>query len=175
MISRYRPTKAVINALRSENKRLLSFIQQLENAATPDELWRALHLSKVRASTTPQQDNPTSPGHGDDEGIADTMDKLSAKADESELTESVSLQPIFDSSSYISVDESGDLNTFGPSSAWQTIPLTPSSSQSAATVNTQNALVANAALSRQLEPRLMALNDLDGVPMDLAAHLLELH
>lgn len=175
LISRYRPTKAVINALRSENKRLLSFIQRLESATSPEKLWRALHSGKDRASITLQQGNATSPGYGDAEDIADTREELSDKAGESGLAQSVSQQPIFDTSSYISVDESGDLNSFGPSSAWQTIPSTLSSSQSAATTNAENALVANAALSRQLESRLATLGDLDGVPMDLATHLLELH
>ncbi|KAJ5679598.1 hypothetical protein N7462_007842 [Penicillium macrosclerotiorum] len=51
----------------------------------------------------------------------------------------------------------------------------PTAPQNTKKANIQNTLVANAALTRQSEYRMASLADLDGVPIDLANHLLDLH
>ncbi|CAI7660227.1 unnamed protein product [Penicillium pancosmium] len=170
-----KPTKAVVNALRSENKRLVCLIQRLKNASTPEELWVALHSGEDETSSTHQQGATIPLASSNTESVALNKEEINEQTEESEFVELVSPQMTFDASSYISVDESGNFNSFGPSSAWQMITDAPAIVQKIATENTKNALVANAALSRQSEYRLATFGELAGVPIDLATHLLELH
>jgi hypothetical protein len=175
LISRYRPTKAVVNALRSENKRLTSLIQRLKNAITPEELWLTLYSGEDEVPDTQQQGATTSLASSNTETVTLNGEEINAQTEESEFVKLVSHQTTFDASSYISVDESGNFNSFGPSSAWQMMSHAPETVQKTGTANAKNALVANAALSRQLEYRLATFDELADVPIDLATHLLELH
>lgn len=175
MIFHHRPTKAAVNALRSENGQLISLIQQLKSASTPEDLWLALHSSDYETPSTLQQETSTSPASKDSDRSTQDTEQANDQTEKSDFVQIVSHQTNFDASSYVSVDECGNFNSFGPSSAWQTITAVPTTVQRTTTASTQNTLVANAALSRQLEHRLMAFSKLDGVPIDLAIHLLELH
>ncbi|EEP77000.1 conserved hypothetical protein [Uncinocarpus reesii 1704] len=76
---------------------------------------------------------------------------------------------------FLSVDEGGKVDTFGPSSALQgpTKPVMPTESPVAEHV--RNQLIANAILQRQREHDLCYRPDVFGVPMELAKHLLDLH
>lgn len=150
-------------------------MQRLKNAATPEELWLALHSGQGETLNTTPPRTTTPPTSKDAENIAQKEVKENDQTDEAEFVQLVSHQRTFDASSYISVDESGNFNSFGPSSAWQMATDAPKTVQTTATVSTQNTLVANAALSRQMEYQLTTLGELDGVPIDLAIHLLELH
>ena len=80
-----------------------------------------------------------------------------------------------DVSPYLWTDEGGNLNVFGPSSALQSAAKSRSEEDSVALIHVQNALLASAVISRQQEHRLKDLESLDGVPVGLATHLLELH
>lgn len=148
----------------------------MKDAETPEELWLALHLSENEASSTQQQQGAIMlPASRNTENITVNEERKNDQGDESEFVKLISHQATFDASSYISVDESGNFNSFGPSSVWQMMTDTPAIVQKTAIENTKNALVANAALSRQLEYRLATFSELAGVPVDLATHLLELH
>lgn len=79
---------------------------------------------------------------------------------------------------FISIDESGKQSSFGPSSAlhWPVYKHSPFKSRQSQTVeHIRNSLVANAALQRQYEHQVSLLPDIDGVPTELAMHLLDLH
>lgn len=80
---------------------------------------------------------------------------------------------------FISVDEAGKANSFGPSSAlhFPTKQNTTStqSSRSLIVDNVRNSLIANAALSRQNEHNAFLLPNIEGVPTELALHLLDVH
>ncbi|KAF1809224.1 hypothetical protein P152DRAFT_461649 [Eremomyces bilateralis CBS 781.70] len=80
-----------------------------------------------------------------------------------------------DVSPYLWTDEKGKVNAFGPSSALQSRPNTARQEDRVVSVHMQNALLANAVISRQNEHKLRELVSLDGVPIDLAIHLLDLH
>ncbi|KAF9888596.1 hypothetical protein FE257_008528 [Aspergillus nanangensis] len=80
---------------------------------------------------------------------------------------------------FLSVDEGGKLQSFGPSSALHVAtkdgkpaPQTPST---ISRENARNRLVANAALQRQMEHQLSFKSHICEVPTHLAIHLLNLH
>ncbi|KAF4333196.1 hypothetical protein FBEOM_12994 [Fusarium beomiforme] len=80
---------------------------------------------------------------------------------------------------FISVDDAGATNSFGPSSALhnpaRTDAGTPSSRPSTTVEHVKNELIANAALQRHLEHRLNRHSTIAGEPRELALHLLNLH
>lgn len=79
-----------------------------------------------------------------------------------------------DLSPFLSVSEEGKVQAFGPVSSLHEDHATwPSKKRSRE--NTRHHLIANAALQRQQEYQLYLLNDFDGVPSELAMHLLDLH
>ncbi|KAJ5082760.1 hypothetical protein N7532_011803 [Penicillium argentinense] len=177
MISLSRPTKAVVNALQSENRKINALVQRLKDATTPEELWQTFHSGEDEdgAKSVQPRGARTPPTSSYSHNASPNEEKVNNRPEETEFVQLVSDQTTFDASSYVSVDESGNFNSFGPSSAWQMITDTPKTIQSAANFNTKNTLVANAALTRQLEYQLATLGELDGVPIDLATHLLDLH
>ena len=75
---------------------------------------------------------------------------------------------------FLSVDECGQVGVFGPSSALHS-PVKGPLLTVLPTHDVRNQLVANAALQRQREFSLRSLPDIDGVPTELAMHLLDLH
>ena len=101
-----------------------------------------------------------------------------------ELEESrdVSSDEDLDVAPFMSVDDAGHANSFGPSSALHVSPKTevlqsPRTQGTGGMANEhmRNTLIANAALQRQNEHELTMLPDIDGVPTELALHLLNLH
>jgi hypothetical protein len=80
-----------------------------------------------------------------------------------------------DISPFYSVDETGHLDSFGPSSALQSASHPPVPTESAATDYIRHYLISNAILERQREHELRSLSDIDGVDINLALHLLDLH
>lgn len=80
-----------------------------------------------------------------------------------------------DVSPFVSVDEQGNLSTFGPSSALQSTTRHPQPTSAISIEHIRNGLIANAILIRQREYELYSRVDLDGVPIELAMHLLDLH
>lgn len=80
-----------------------------------------------------------------------------------------------DVSPFFSVDETGKIDSFGPSSALQASIHRSATVESPTPRQICNNLFANAALQRQREYELYHLPDIDGVPTPLAIHLLDLH
>lgn len=80
-----------------------------------------------------------------------------------------------DLSPFFSVDETGKIDSFGPSSALQASIHRPFTNESVTPEQIRNNLFANAAMQRQREYELSRLPDIDGVPTSLAIHLLDLH
>lgn len=84
-----------------------------------------------------------------------------------------------DIADFISVDDHGKPNSFGPSSALHNpaksdTGLSPPR-QAVSQINVRNSLVANAALQRQLEYGLIHLPSIDGTSTELALQLLNIH
>ncbi|KAM5344267.1 hypothetical protein ACJ41O_012804 [Fusarium nematophilum] len=91
----------------------------------------------------------------------------------------VSSDDELDIAHFISVDDAGKPSSFGPSSALHNpargeTGLSPSRG-SATQDNIRNSLIANAALQRHMEYGLARLPSIDGIPTELALHLLNLH
>ncbi|CZR66512.1 related to pathway-specific regulatory protein nit-4 [Phialocephala subalpina] len=80
----------------------------------------------------------------------------------------------FDASKYLSVDDQGQVGVFGLTSTLHN-PAQTSVSKFTPSHEVRNQLVANAALERQKEFSIRLLPDIDGVPLNLAMHLLDLH
>ncbi|OCT51762.1 putative Fungal specific transcription factor [Cladophialophora carrionii] len=84
-------------------------------------------------------------------------------------------QDTLDISPFLSVDEQGNINSFGPSSALHSSVQRPTSINALSTQHIQNGLIARAALARQNEHELYHLSEIEGVPIELAMHLFDLH
>ncbi|KAF3484036.1 uncharacterized protein GIQ15_03360 [Arthroderma uncinatum] len=76
---------------------------------------------------------------------------------------------------FLSVDEGGKVDTFGPSSALQGPTKPIISKESPVTEHVRNQLIANAILQRQREHDIRCWQEIYGVPVELAVHLLDLH
>ncbi|EGD90068.2 hypothetical protein H112_02541 [Trichophyton rubrum D6] len=76
---------------------------------------------------------------------------------------------------FLSVDEGGKVDTFGPSSALQGPTKPVISKESPVTEHVRNQLIANAILQRQREHDIRCWQEIYGVPVELAIHLLDLH
>lgn len=119
----------------------------------------------------------------DDGAVSTTPTTTTAHSELREKSKSRSLDDELEDSSdedhnvsaFLSVGEGGRVDSFGPSSLLQrpTKPLTPSEYPIAD--NVRNQLVANAILQRQREHELHSWDNIDGVPVELALHLLDLH
>jgi hypothetical protein len=128
---------------------------------------------------TSDEGNPSSPA------VAEGRESNSQIAPSQERRQSLDSLATFsdeelDVAPFISVDEAGQANSFGPSSALHY----PNKSDSSLAVpsaqllnreHMKNKLIANAALQRQNERLLTRLSDIDGVPTELALHLLDVH
>ena len=150
-----RPTLAQINRLQQENTELRSFIAKVKG----DE--GNIPSLAVTESLESNQNSPS-------QNRQQSLDSIASSDEE------------FDVAPFISVDEAGRLGTFGLSSALHY----PNKSESLHTVpsaqllnreHLKNKLIANAALQRQNERLLLNLPDIDGVPTELALHLLDVH
>jgi hypothetical protein len=80
-----------------------------------------------------------------------------------------------DASTFLSVDDSGQLGVYGPSSLFSGGNRTRTGRHAASTEQVKNQLFANAALQRQKEHSLRYLEVIRGIPGELALHLLDLH
>ncbi|OAL28759.1 hypothetical protein AYO22_02624 [Fonsecaea multimorphosa] len=98
----------------------------------------------------------------------------SAEQDEEEEEESFN-EPALEASQFLSIDEAGEVNTFGPTSTLYNAVARPQPPKDRSLEAVRNQLFASAALQRQLEHSIGNLPDIDGVPIDLATHLLELY
>ncbi|OAP54333.1 hypothetical protein AYL99_11434 [Fonsecaea erecta] len=171
-----RPTIAAINALKEENKALKELLKtaaerqvaepSVETRDSPKAAESLLLLANQPAPFQDALDSPmkTSPP------VQQRQDSMPHDDESSEDEEDTP-----DVFPFLSMDEQGNINSFGPSSALQSKIQCPKSTTSVAAQHIQNGLIAKAALSRQSEHEIWSLSDIDGVPIDLAFHLLELH
>lgn len=80
-----------------------------------------------------------------------------------------------DTSPFYSINEMGHLDSFGPSSAFKSTVQPPVSTDPVVDQHIRNSLITNAVLERQREHELRSRTSIDGVEIDLAMHLLDLH
>jgi hypothetical protein len=156
----------MLENLRAENERLKGQIQQIK-ATGP--------LQKVDPNTGPEQTANEHPKTWDDVGDERSRASTPDRSSSGRPTPNDAEEAAPDVSPYLWTDEGGNVNVFGPSSALQSGMKPEEHQDPVALVYVRNGLLANAVLSRQQEHRLRLLNSLDGVPIDLAIHLLDLH
>ncbi|KKP07848.1 hypothetical protein THAR02_00056 [Trichoderma harzianum] len=158
-----RPTRAMLDDLRAENECLKGQIRQIRGTG---------QLEKADTNIEPAQTA--------DEHPKSWRDLCEERSRTTILSQSISgrhdpEETAPDVSPYLWTDEGGNVNVFGPSSALQSCIKPEEHQDPVALVYVRNGLLANAVLSRQQEHRLRLLSSLDGVPIDLAIHLLDLH
>ncbi|KAL6837336.1 fungal-specific transcription factor domain-containing protein [Trichoderma camerunense] len=167
---RERPTLATISSLRADKTRLEKIIQSLKDAS-PDErdkIFKTIIITgdadcNVGTSPAEAQPPPQPPPSGSVQQGQFIDDSLDYESDAD-----------LDVGPFFSVDETGKIDSFGPSSALQGSIHRPSTSEPALE-QIHNNLFAHAALQRQREYELYQLPDIDGVPTPLAIHLLDIH
>ena len=172
-----RPSTAIVNALQNEKRGLEDVLLRLKNAS-PEERESILDSVSISDSDGTVVTMPTSAGRatsqpevGDEKRQGRTDDKAHSDDDGTDNFSDEDLDVL----PFLSVDEGGKLDSFGPSSALQgpNKPVIPTESPVAEHV--RNQLIANALLQRQREHDLRYYREIYGVPVDLAMHLLDLH
>ena len=172
-----RPSTAIVNALQNEKRGLEDVLLRLKNAS-PEERESILDSVSISDSDGTVVTMPTSAGRatsqpevGDEKRQGRTDDKAHSDDDGTDNFSDEDLDVL----PFLSVDEGGKLDSFGPSSALQgpNKPVIPTESPVAEHV--RNQLIANALLQRQREHDLHYCREIYGVPVDLAMHLLDLH
>jgi hypothetical protein len=182
-----RPSSAIISAIQNEKRAIERIIVNLKNS-TPEEIASILDTVTVDGGSIKiQQVYTVAPGadHGTSSQWPKTPPPLIEKLNSSSATPLEINQDgedindccsdgEFDVSRYLSVDDQGQVGVFGLTSTLhdpgrQSLPTGPPSQ------DIRNQLVANAALERQKEFSIRLLPDINGVPINLAMHLLDLH
>ncbi|KAH6952874.1 fungal-specific transcription factor domain-containing protein [Fusarium avenaceum] len=166
---RKRPTFSQIAKLHREKAALKEFIVTLKNS-TPQERERLL------ISAVDGDGNINLLDSNEDVSVGDTVDQ---RPSQGPSPPDISPEDELDIAQFISVDDTGRTNIFGPSSALHNPARSethnPSVHHSTTLENVKNGLIANAALQRHLEYRLAKLSTIAGEPTELALHLLNLH
>jgi hypothetical protein len=183
-----RPSTAIISAIQKEKRTIESIIVTLKNS-TPEEVTSILDSINVNdglieiqsvlnrgaaleGNSCPSSTTPASQLVEKSKSPSATPLEIN---NEVEDVDGHTSDGDFDVSKYLSVDDQGQVDVFGLTSTLHnpgrpSLPNIPTSSQ-----EIRNQLVANAALERQKEFSLRLLPDIDGVPVNLAMHLLDLH
>ncbi|KLP05920.1 related to pathway-specific regulatory protein nit-4 [Fusarium fujikuroi] len=172
---RKRPTFSQIAKLQRDLAALKVFLLTLKRSS-PEEREKLLDAAVDEDGAVNLLDS-TEPGPPEE---ASSRKNTSQPIDRSATTPIVSSDDELNIANFISVDDAGTTNSFGPSSALHNPARndrgTPSSRQSTTTTeHVKNELIANAALQRHLEHRLTRHATIAGEPTELALHLLNLH
>ncbi|KAI1948694.1 hypothetical protein LOZ39_002629 [Ophidiomyces ophidiicola] len=164
------PSTAIVNALQNEKKALEDVLLLLKRAS-PDEVPGILEsVPIVNGNVVLRRHSPT-PAVSDEKKLARPETGHPSDDDGAGISSDEDLDVL----PFLSIDEGGKVDSFGPSSALQgpTKPILPTELPVAEHV--RNQLIANAILQRQREHDLCYRQDIFGVPMELAKHLLDLH
>ncbi|KAH7371530.1 fungal-specific transcription factor domain-containing protein [Pyrenochaeta sp. MPI-SDFR-AT-0127] len=173
---RQRPTFAEIDALRQQKSALEQFILKLKFANGEE---RASLLDS--ASTELGNLQLPEPSH-EQENLQKPKDiSVSHPPSQSILDDDASSDEDPDVGHFISIDEAGRCDNFGPSSALRyprnrdQACLRPLSDSCFSFNQARDSLIANAALQRQQEHSLSKLPNIEGVPVHVGIHLLNVH
>lgn len=173
----HRPSLAIIAAIQDDKRAIEKILVRLKNAS-PEEAAGILEDitvvdGAVKTRTTPS--DPVERHQLPHQWSITTPKSVSATPFEAtNEPEDQSSDGEFDVSHYVSVDDDGQVDVFGLTSTLHypgkhMVPAAPPSNE------VQYQLVANAALQRQKEFALRLMPVIDGVPISLAMHLLDLH
>ncbi|KAF3008024.1 hypothetical protein E8E14_003176 [Neopestalotiopsis sp. 37M] len=176
---RPRPSAAVVSSLQQQKQTLETLLIRLKAATPsqtaailerldvvdgsvqlPDEVPNQLPSERIQSQRSPNSPPLSPPLHDSSEENADTSSEVG-----------------FDPLNHVSVDDHGHIGVFGLTSTLHDPAHARRSSvaEISVTKETSYQLIANAALERQKEFRIRLLPDIDGVPVHIATHLLDLH
>ncbi|KAH8670788.1 fungal-specific transcription factor domain-containing protein [Xylariales sp. PMI_506] len=175
---RPRPSAALVSSLRHEKNSLHSILLQLKTAKPsraaeildaldiiggtiqiPEAIAKDDDATKIASRGQSLTPPPTTSGPEEEEGDAAS-------------------DAGFDLSNHVSVDDQGQVGVFGLTSTLHDSAQGrfADRAQGISTIEESSyQLIANAALERQKEFRVRMLPDIDGVPVNIAMHLLDLH
>ncbi|KKY27693.1 putative nitrogen assimilation transcription factor nira [Phaeomoniella chlamydospora] len=170
-----RPTRAVINTLQSQKRALDQVIIELKKASPEG---REIILQSIAVGDAsvklPQSTQTVSNGDSQD-GLPNISPTPTVEQVHDEDGDGSSSDEDLDPVNFLSVDESGHIGAFGPSSALHDPLQAGGADKAQHGDHFRYQLIANAALQRQQEHLLRRLPEIDGVPTELAMHLLDLH
>ncbi|TPX21296.1 hypothetical protein DIZ76_015252 [Coccidioides immitis] len=170
-VPKRRPSTAIVNALQGEKRALEDVVLRLKRAS-PDEVAGILEsIPIVDGNVVVKTISPALAVLQEPKSATRTGKRHQSDDDGAGISSDEDLDVL----PFLSVGEGGKVDTFGPSSALQgpTRPVIPTESPVAEHV--RNQLIANAILQRQREHDLCYRQDVFGVPLELAKHLLDLH
>ena len=176
-----RPSKALVNVIKSERRSLETLLIRLKEASAEEkeELFNSFYVADesirflrgsgpsraIQETPTPKSGNP----------LLSTKRQRQSDAHETSGDDNEDSCPSDEEiSQFLSVDDQNQVNAFGPTSALQDNPV-KLRCQDSSLQNLRNQLFANAALQRQFESTIWSFTDIDGVPIELATHLHDLH
>ena len=185
--SLFRPSSAIISAIQNEKRAFETILLKLKSS-TPDERARildqlsifngAINIQEVQLSAADiNQQNPIAwpetprPSIPLSNNVAATSRETVPDIEDPDFHDS---DVEFDASRYLSVDDQGQVSVFGLTSTLHN-PGTHSPPSRPPRDEARYQLIANAAIERQKEFSVRLLPDIDGVPINLAMHLLDLH
>ncbi|PGH17891.1 hypothetical protein AJ79_00790 [Helicocarpus griseus UAMH5409] len=167
-----RPSTALVNTLKSEKQAIEEVLIRLKLASSEDrdKILDSVPIidGSVRPTCIP---SPEAGSQSTTRSCQQTGNRYLADDDDGVNSSDEDLDVL----PFLSIDERGKVDSFGPSSALQgpTKPLR--NPEYPVAEHVRNQLVANAVLQRQREYDLHSWQEIDGVPADLALHLLDLH
>ena len=172
---------AIINSIKNEKHALEKLLTDLKEAAPED---RSKLLSQFTTAdgtvqlveehrTSPAEEIPADRANWEPQYSPTRRDPRKTRQGSDDDSED-SWDAEVDVSEFLSVDESGQVEVFGPTSALHS-SVKGLLSNAPPLQDVRYQLVANAALQRQREFSVRFLPDIDGVPTELAMHLLDLH
>lgn len=175
MLTLRRPSAAIVSSLQQDKQILESFLLRLK-AAKPDQASAILDGIDVIDGSLQLPDRLQIEHDGSRESSSSRA--LTPLPNETEDEDADTVSDVgFDPTNHVSVDDHGQVGVFGLTSTLHDHVQGRYSSAAANAVTEENnyQLIANAALERQKEFRMRLLPDIDGVPVNIATHLLDLH
>ncbi|KAK2806343.1 hypothetical protein FQN51_007387 [Onygenales sp. PD_10] len=167
-----RPSTALVNTLKKEKQAVEDVLIQLKSASSDDREKILDSIPIIDGSVRLVCAPPSEAGSP----VATRSEPPAKKSHPPEDDDAAYFSDEdLDVLPFLSVDEGGRVDSFGPSSALQgpTKPLV--NSEYPVAEHVRNHLIANAIIQRQREYDLHSWQQIDGVPTDLALHLLDLH
>lgn len=191
-LSSPRPSATLVNALAEEKSTLERCLVQLK-LASPEEREARLEAlvvtdgnvdlascsqSNVVTTTNTENDAQPSPLNPPDRNTSAQDVQETERSQSRDVATHSDDDDAFRPSNYLSVDERGHVEVYGPTSALHGLspdsPLHARKNQ-ASDDPVRHQLIVNALLQRQKEYSLLRLQTIGGEPAELALHLLELH
>ncbi|RFU26049.1 hypothetical protein B7463_g10288, partial [Scytalidium lignicola] len=183
-----KPSSALIKAIESDKKKIEQLLILVKNADPErrEALLEEIAINQGSVQIPNDQllflkysDISYRGSNNEDRNATSSTSQLSKvsnniRKDEAEEFDQDLSADMLDTSPFVSVDEQGHIGIFGPSSGFHNNTNT-SQKLGSSPQGVRSELIANAVIQRQKEYELMRHGDFDGVPAELAIHLLDIH